>query len=110
MQRLYLKGKLLPNRLIPFCVQLLEKDPANRLGSKSGLDEILKHPFFSSLEFDKLLSKEIEAPFKPKLSGDLMDVSNFDQQFTSEEAINSVIPTSKMDQIKKHKNQFDDFA
>jgi hypothetical protein len=88
----------------------LEKDPANRLGSKNGVEEILSHPFLQSIEFDKLVNKELEAPFKPKLSEDLMDVSNFDGQFTSEEVTNSVIPISKMEQIKKHKNQFDDFS
>jgi len=72
--------------------KLLEKDPANRLGSKNGLEEILAHPWFSTLDVGKLVDKQIEAPFKPKLSDDVMDVSNFDQQFTSEEAINSVIP------------------
>jgi serum/glucocorticoid-regulated kinase 2 len=81
----------------------LEKDPANRLGSKSGLEEILQHPFLSTINFEDLVGKKIEPPFKPRLTDDLMDVSNFDQQFTSEEAINSVIPTSKMEQIKKHK-------
>jgi serum/glucocorticoid-regulated kinase 2 len=80
----------------------LEKEPQNRLGSKNGLEEILAHPWFASLEIGKLVEKSIEAPFKPKLSEDVMDVSNFDQQFTSEEAINSVIPQGKMDQIRKH--------
>lgn len=67
------------------------------MGSQGGLNEILEHPFFSNIDFEKLVNKEIEAPFKPKLSDDIMDVSNFDQQFTSEEAINSVIPASKME-------------
>jgi serum/glucocorticoid-regulated kinase 2 len=56
----------------------LEKEPANRLGSKNGLEEILAHPWFSSLEIGKLVEKSIDAPFKPKLSEDVMDVSNFD--------------------------------
>lgn len=72
--------------------QLLEKDPANRLGSKNGLEEILAHPWIQSIDLGKLEKKEIEAPFKPTLSKDIMDVSNFDKQFTSEEAIHSVIP------------------
>jgi serum/glucocorticoid-regulated kinase 2 len=57
---------------------LLDKDPANRLGTKEGLEDIMKHEFFSSINFDELLSKKIEPPFKPKLSADLLDVSNFD--------------------------------
>jgi hypothetical protein len=48
-----------------------------------------------------MLAKKVEPPFIPKLSKDKLDVSNFDNQFTNEEAINSVIPTSKVNQIKK---------
>jgi serine/threonine protein kinase len=62
-----------------FISKLLDKDPAKRLGSKNGVDEILSHPFFASINFDELLIKKIEAPFKPKLSSNVLDVSNFDQ-------------------------------
>ena len=88
----------------------MEKDPQNRMGTKSDIDEIMKHPFFSSINMDELLAKKIEAPFKPKLSTNVLDVSNFDQQFTSEEAVNSVIPAKKLEQIKKFQDQFDGFA
>ncbi len=98
MQRFHFKGKIC--QLNSF--QLLEKDPVNRLGTREGLDEIMRHPFFASLDWDQLLSKQIEAPFKPKLSADVFDVSNFDSQFTSEEAINSVVPTAKLDQIRRN--------
>ena len=85
-----------------FITKLLEKDPANRLGTKEGIDDIMRHPFFADLNVDDLVGKRIVPPFKPKLSQDLFDVSNFDSQFTSEEAINSVIPQQKLDQIRKN--------
>lgn len=56
------------------------------------------------------MSKTIEPPFKPKLSSDMLDVSCFDSQFTSEEAINSVIPTAKLEQIRKNQDAFKDFT
>lgn len=93
-----------------FISKLLDKDPANRLGTKEGIEEILRHPWLADISVDQLVSKEIEPPFKPKLSADVLDVSNFDQQFTSEEAINSVLPQAKVDQIKKNKSQFEGFA
>ena len=31
--------------------KLLEKEPGNRLGSKYGMDEVMAHPFFKSLDF-----------------------------------------------------------
>jgi len=70
----------------------LNKNPDERLGTKGGLQEIIEHKFFDDLDFDKLLKKEIVAPFKPQLSANLLDTSNFDDMFTSEEAVNSVIP------------------
>ena len=57
----------------------MEKDPVNRLGSVNGLEDVLKHPFLASIDFEKLVNKELEPPFKPKLSDDVLDVSNFDQ-------------------------------
>lgn len=61
-----------------FITKLLEKDPVNRLGTKEGIDEIMRHPFLADLKIDELVNKHIEPPFKPKLSTDLFDVSNFD--------------------------------
>jgi serine/threonine protein kinase len=61
-----------------FITKLLEKDPAGRLGSKDGIEEVMRHPFFADLNLDDLVGKRIEAPFKPKLSEDVLDVSNFD--------------------------------
>ena len=41
-------------------VGLLHRDPTKRLGSKNDIDDIIKHPFFKSLDIPKLLKKEIE--------------------------------------------------
>lgn len=87
----------------------MEKDPANRLGSHGSLEEILSHPWLATIDFQQLLEKQLDAPFKPKLSDDLLDVSNFDAQFTGEEAINSVVPQIKMEQIKKYQAEFNTF-
>ena len=37
--------------------------------------------------------------FKPKLSKDVMDVSNFDKMFTDDEAAHSVLPGAAMKKI-----------
>ena len=66
--------------------QLLEKNPANRLGSRRGLEEVLAHPWFADLDHEKILDKKVEAPVRPQLSGDMCDVSNFDSTFTNEAA------------------------
>mmetsp|Transcript_32610 Transcript_32610/g.24092 ORF Transcript_32610/g.24092 Transcript_32610/m.24092 type:complete len:87 (-) Transcript_32610:3-263(-) len=46
--------------------RLLVKDPSKRLGQKADMDEVFAHEFFQGLDLEKLLSKELEAPFKPQ--------------------------------------------
>lgn len=58
----------------------LNRDPEQRLGKRSSQD-IYSHPFFHGLEWKDLLEKKIHIPWKPKLVN-LMDTSNFDQEFT----------------------------
>ncbi len=64
-----------------FIEKLLHKDPTKRLG-KGGVKEVIAHPFFSKIDFAKLQQKQMEAPYKPQLSDDLYDVSNFEQELT----------------------------
>ncbi|THH28702.1 hypothetical protein EUX98_g5480 [Antrodiella citrinella] len=76
---------------------LLTRDPAKRLGV-NGADEIKKHPFFAkNLDFDKLLKKKIQPPFKPSVSSPV-DVSNFDTVFTTEAPLDSVVENSHLSQ------------
>lgn len=46
--------------------RLLNREPEERLGSE-GAEEIKKHPFFKSIDFKKLLAKQIQPPFKPNV-------------------------------------------
>ena len=50
---------------------LLEPDLSKRYGNlKNGVKDIKNHPFFKSMNWDKLLRQEIEAPFIPKVKDD----------------------------------------
>jgi hypothetical protein len=40
------------------------------------------HPFFSEIDFKKLIKKEIKPEWKPILKGE-HDVGNFDEEFTT---------------------------
>jgi len=74
---------------------LLSRDPATRLGA-NGAEEIKRHPFFSkAIDWNKLWAKQIQPPFKPSVSG-LIDVSNFDAEFTSELPQDSVVDDSDL--------------
>ncbi|XP_018414007.1 PREDICTED: ribosomal protein S6 kinase alpha-5 isoform X4 [Nanorana parkeri] len=61
---------------------LLMKDPKKRLGcGPDGSDEIKKHPFFKTINWDDLAAKKVPAPFKPVIKDEL-DVGNFAEEFT----------------------------
>lgn len=77
-------------------VRLLQRSPALRLGS--GEDDsapIRAHPFFAGVDWDALYAKRVEPPFRPEVHGDT-DTSNFDTEFTSEPAIDSHVPATKL--------------
>lgn len=66
-----------------FLSGLLEKDPRKRLGGgKDDAKELKRHPFFKTLDWEKLYRKEIPAPFRPVIRNEL-DVSNFAEEFTT---------------------------
>ena len=88
--------------------KLLVKKQTERFGINGGFEEIKKHPFFKGIDFKALEEKKIEAPFKPSLE-DAFDVTNVDDEFTSEELVSSEITEKNMDLIKKNQDQFDEF-
>lgn len=46
---------------------LLQRDPQRRLGNHGG-DEIRRHPFFARyIDWNKLMAKKIQPPFKPSV-------------------------------------------
>lgn len=89
-QRMY--KKILEAELVqPSCMsdaafgivkKFLDRNPTTRLGV-NGFDEIKKDPFFKGIDWDRLLRKEIEPPFKPTVKSD-DDVSNIDSCFIKE--------------------------
>ena len=87
----------------------MEKNAANRLGTKGGVEEVLSHAWLQDLDIEKIVEKAIEAPVKPQLSQDILDVSNFDAAFTGEEATVSVVPSNKLSKIQNNASQFVNF-
>jgi len=74
---------------------LLQRDPTRRLGVNGG-EEIKRHPFFSKyVHWNQLLAKKIQPPFKPSVES-VLDVANFDPDFTNEEAQDSVVTDSAL--------------
>uniref|UniRef100_A0A8C5HU74 non-specific serine/threonine protein kinase n=1 Tax=Gouania willdenowi TaxID=441366 RepID=A0A8C5HU74_GOUWI len=62
---------------------LFKRNPSNRLGSNAdGAEEIKRHCFFSTIDWNKLFRKEMKPPFKPAVSRP-DDTFYFDSEFTS---------------------------
>ncbi|KAL3102270.1 hypothetical protein niasHS_003679 [Heterodera schachtii] len=62
-------------------VEILHKDRSERLGAKSDFEEIRSHPFFAPIDWEKLLNKEVKAPFVPKVRAET-DTLNIAREFT----------------------------
>ncbi|XP_019384732.1 PREDICTED: ribosomal protein S6 kinase alpha-3 isoform X1 [Crocodylus porosus] len=83
-----LKAKLgMPQFLSPEAQSLLrmlfKRNPANRLGAgPDGVEEIKRHSFFSTIDWNKLYRREIHPPFKPA-TGRPEDTFYFDPEFTA---------------------------
>jgi len=91
-----------------FILQLLKKDPKERLGSK-GFHEIKNHRWFSNIDWDLINEKKVTPPFKPKIAG-IYDVDNFDPEFTNEDPHNSMKETSNMHLVNKYQKEFKNFT
>lgn len=89
-----LRGKLiLPAYLTPdardLIRKLLKRQVGQRLGSGPNDGEAVRvHPFFKTINWPDVLSRKLEPPFKPALSGE-DDVSQFDTKFTGQTPVDS---------------------
>jgi serine/threonine protein kinase len=88
--------------------QLLVRDPKNRLGNgPNDAQDIKKHEFFSDINWDQILKKEIKVPFKPLVKGET-DVSNFDPAFTQQQQFSQDTKTDLLS--KTVQNEFYGFS
>ncbi|KAK6480369.1 ribosomal protein S6 kinase alpha-6 isoform X1 [Huso huso] len=82
---------------------LFKRNPANRLGAGSdGVEEIKRHAFFSTIDWNKLYRGEIQPPFKPA-AGKPDDTFCFDPEFTAKTPKDSpgVPPSANAHQLFK---------
>lgn len=89
--------------------KLLEWDPTKRLGSGAkGTENIKKHKFFKDLEWDKLYTKSLPAPFIPRVTSN-DDISQIDKMFTNE--LPQETPTeSNLNLNQKKRNYYEGFT
>ncbi|XP_062710335.1 serine/threonine-protein kinase N isoform X2 [Aedes albopictus] len=66
--------------------RLLRKNPERRLGSSErDAEDVKRQAFFRNIVWDDLLLRKVKPPFVPTIRS-AEDVSNFDEEFTSERA------------------------
>jgi serine/threonine protein kinase len=80
-------------------LKLLEKDPSKRIGFENDAEDLKKHPFFETIDWDKIKNKLCPPPKKPILCHKY-DVSEFCTEFTDELPENFDLP----EEIPKAKN------
>ncbi|KAJ7308852.1 hypothetical protein JRQ81_008124 [Phrynocephalus forsythii] len=69
--------------------KLLKRNAASRLGASPGdAGEVQAHPFFRHINWEELLARKVEPPFKPLLQSE-EDVSQFDAKFTRQTPVDS---------------------
>jgi serine/threonine protein kinase len=75
--------------------QLLNRDAKKRLGSgKNGARDIKAHAFFKTVPWKKMLNKEVDPPFRPRIEKGMFDVGNFDSKFTDAAPTDSPVKSS----------------
>jgi serum/glucocorticoid-regulated kinase 2 len=82
---------------------LLNRDPSMRFTSI----DIKNHEFFRYVDWNKLMKKAVQPPFKPSVQN-IFDTTNFDDEFTSEQPIESTIEESHIS--KTMQEQFKGFT
>ncbi|XP_052451704.1 ribosomal protein S6 kinase alpha-3 isoform X8 [Carassius gibelio] len=80
---------------------LFKRNPSNRLGAgPDGVEEIKRHQFYVTIDWNKLFRREIHPPFKPA-SGRPDDTFYFDPEFTAKTPKDSpgVPPSANANQL-----------
>ena len=72
--------------------KLLDKDPEKRLGSVGGATDVMGHPFFSGLDMEQLLDKEIVPSYIPEVKG----FEFFDEKAIGMDIRFTMIPEAKL--------------
>ena len=79
-----------------FCEKLLERDPANRLGSgPEDAEEIKRHPFFVDIDWFKFSKRQVQPVYRPNIHSET-DTSNFDPEFTESMVVDESLSSVNM--------------
>jgi len=88
---------------------LLQRKVMDRLGSTNDAQDLKDSPFFDELDFTRVYTKGYTPKFQPPMMRSSSDVRNFDQEFTRENAVDSVVD-SLMSPTLQEKTRFEGFT
>ena len=84
----------------------LQKNPAERIGTQDGLNEIKQHIYFKSIDWQLLEQRLIQPPYKPQVTSE-RDLNNIDELFTKEEV--TLTPVTPATLARLQQNEFEGF-
>ncbi|XP_039626375.1 LOW QUALITY PROTEIN: serine/threonine-protein kinase N1 [Polypterus senegalus] len=100
--------RFLSTEAIGIMRRLLRRNPERRLGStERDAEDVKRQSFFRTIDWEGLLTKKMKPPFIPAIKS-RDDVSNFDEEFTSEMPLLTP-PREPRTLTKKEQNSFKDF-
>jgi serine/threonine protein kinase len=103
-----------PSKKIPheptrkFLIDLLEKDPEKRLGA-NGVEEIMDHEYFESIDWEQLKLKNVKPPYNPKLKGET-DVRHIDSKYLDQDIVSYTMDDSDLKKGNMNNEMFEDFT
>ena len=78
---------------------LIERDVKKRLGAGlSDAEELKAHPFFASLDWQKVFNKEYDPLFKPRVASE-SDLTNIDKEFKQEAPKDTPVQPTLLDAV-----------
>lgn len=95
------------DKALDFMIKILEKKVNDRLGSAADSLEILNHPWFSDIDWIKLMDKKLDAPFTP-VTDMAQWINNFGDEFQGLPARDSNDMIDPMT-LKAFQKEFEDF-
>lgn len=91
-----------PQVSISFLRGLLNREPEKRLGGgPTDAEEVMSHDWFSGVDWLAVYEKRVPPPFVPVLSNET-DISNFDDECTSESPVLTPVQGGKQKQHSTH--------
>jgi hypothetical protein len=85
--------------------QLLERNVEKRLT----IEKVKQHPWFKSINWNRVLAKEVDPPIRPHIERGPLDVSNFDEELTKQTPCDSP-PSSRFKLTNSQQLYFRNFT